>query len=237
MMFRFVCRGWNCSEYMDDCIYSLQAQTIKDWTAILILDPGEDDSIIKATEWSERDKRITVYANSKRMGVCHNMWHGIKFAGKDPDDIICIVDLDDVIPYYALEEISKTYREHPGCMCTYGSYSRMSDGNKNWVSRPYPLGVSVRGHRWHASHLKTFRFGVFDHIPQDYFKHKNEWGLAASDLALMFCVIELVGLRRCYHIKKPIYIYRNQSPIKLNRGTQKLWEHRFRKKIPLKRLY
>jgi hypothetical protein len=75
------------------------------------------------------------------------------------------------------------------------------------------------------------------HIPQEYFMHNNEWGAAASDLALMFSVIETVGFTRCRCIDRPIYIYRDKSEIALKRLTQMKWARRFRKKDPLPRRY
>jgi glycosyltransferase involved in cell wall biosynthesis len=240
-MFRIVCRGWNCAPYIDACIKSLQAQTVTEWTATLMIDKSDDVSVDKAKLWAMKDKRIEVFSNTTRMGVCYNMYRGIELAGKDPDDIICTVDLDDMLTPDALELVSETYRKNPEAMCTYGSFMRESTGVKSDVCRPVKYTHiptnKVRLCKWRYSHLKTFKFGVFKYIPKEYFMHKDKWGSAASDLALMFSVIETVGIPRCKCIGKPIYIYRDKSEITLNRGTQLKWAARFRRKKPLEKRY
>ncbi len=239
-MFRFVCRGWNCAPYIDACINSLLKQTVSDWTATLIIDKSEDTSVEIAKQWANVDKRITVYSNTTRMGVCYNMWRGIQLAGKDPDDIICCLDLDDMLTPDALAVVKHEYRLKE-TMATYGSFILESTGIKSRVCREvrhaHESAPLVRQTKWRYSHLKTFRFGIFRHIPQEYFMHKGEWGKAASDLALMFCVIETIGIPRCKYISRPIYIYRDKSEITLNRGTQLKWASRFRSKKPLPKLY
>jgi glycosyltransferase involved in cell wall biosynthesis len=225
---------------MDMCIKSLQAQRITDWTATLMVDKSDDDSLDKAKGWEAEDSRISVFSNAARMGVCFNLWRGIQLAGKDPDDIICCVDLDDFLAPDALQAVSDEYG-NKDIMCTYGSYIRESSGKKSRDCRKAIYSdidpAKVRKGPWRYSHLKTFKFGIMKHIPREYFMHNNEWGVAASDLALMFSVIETVGFPRCRCIDKPIYIYRDKSEIALNRLTQMKWARRFRKKDPLPRRY
>ena len=122
-------------------------------------------------------------------------------------------------------------------MCTYGSYRYTSNGDRGKNCKEYPKGVKVREHKWLASHLKTFKAGVVKHIPSDCFKHKGHWGKAASDLALMFAVIERVGLDRTAFIDRTIYGYRDNSGNSVKRKTQKLYRDIWKAKKPLKRLF
>ncbi|MCE5265131.1 MAG: hypothetical protein LLG97_16565, partial [Deltaproteobacteria bacterium] len=86
-------------------------------------------------------------------------------------------------------------------------------------------------------HLKTFKYKVFKHIPQQYFMHDGKYGKAASDLALMFSIIEIAGMENTHFIKDPIYWYRYPTPTTMNRESQKRWRDIFRSKKPLKRIF
>ena len=59
---------------------------------------------------------------------------------------------------------------------------------------------------------------------------KGNWGEAASDLGLMFTIIELAGLKNVRHISKPIYNWRDNTKFKTNLDNQKKWTKIFRSK-------
>jgi len=234
-VYRFVCRGWRCLQYIDDCVESLQKQTIKDWVAYLIVDAATQGERIKLELLQKEDPRLIGVPIDMRVGVCCNMYCGIGgITGIEDEDVVCILDLDDkLLTKKSLETVDDVYRKYPNTLCTYGSFIVSSTGKPHKICKPYPDGVNVRKYKWRASHLKTFKYKVFDRVPQDYFMHKGEWGLAASDLALMYCIIERAGLKNCRFIKAPIYWYRYPTEITCNRGTQKKWKEIWRAKTPL----
>jgi hypothetical protein len=147
------------------------------------------------------------------------------------------LDLDDYLYRpTALEIIEDHYKKRPDLMATYGSFRFKSTFEKSHLCRPYNKHDIPRRAKWRASHLKTFRYSLVKHIPQEYFLHNGEWGKAASDLALMFCVMELAGMDRIKYVRESVYYYRNHTSGSLSRNLQKKWEWRWRMKKPLKRV-
>lgn len=238
-MYRFICRGWKCAKYIDDCVRSLQKQTITDWKAYLIVDDSTVEERVKLAAVEAADSRFVGVPISGRMGVCMNLYCGIGgILDAQDEDTICILDLDDkLLTEKSLEIVDNNYRKYPNMLCTYGSFVVSSTGRIHKLCKSYPTDAKVRKHRWRGSHLKTFKYKIFRHIPQDYLKHNDEWGKAASDLALMFCVMEIAGMENCRFIKDPIYWYRYPTGITCNRGTQRKYEEIWRKKNPLVRAF
>lgn len=238
-MYRFVCRGWRCDEYIDDCLESLRGQTVQNWKAYLIVDDATQDEALALKDAEEDDSRFVGWPIYNRLGVCANLYCGIAgITDAQDEDVVCVLDLDDRLNLpHSLEIVDNYYRKYPNLLCTYGSLVVSSTGRIHRLCQAYRLDDKVRKAPWHASHLKTFKYKVFKHIPQDYFKHNDEWGKAASDLALMFCVMEIAGMDNCRFIKDPIYRYRYPTEITCNRGTQKLWRDIFRRKKPLARQF
>jgi len=151
--------------------------------------------------------------------------------------VICIVDADDTLDPRALEIVNKHY-ERKGCLATHGSYIKNSKGRKTRVSKPYPEGVKVRKSKWRGSHLKTFKFKLWKHFPKKYLQDdKGNWGEAASDLGLMFTIIELAGLKNVRHISKPIYLWKDNTKFKTNLNKQKKWAEIFRSKKILEAVF
>lgn len=231
-------RGRNCAKYIDRCVGSLYKQTYPNWRAMIVLDAPTDDSYKIASAF--QPGKVYVHLNEKRKGLCYNMWHGMNLIEDNfyptDEDVICILDADDYLDPRALEIINKHY-ERKGCLATYGSYIKLSKGRKTKISKPYPQGVKVRRSKWHASHFKTFKYKVWKHFPKDYLMHKGEWGEAASDVGLMFTIIELAGLKNVRHISKPIYFWRDNTPFKTNLKKQNKWTKIFRNKKILEAVF
>ena len=215
IMYHFICRGWNCEKYEQKCVESINNQTIKDTMVWKIID-GKPD----------------------RLGVCYNIYHGIHWCNAQDEDVLCFLDLDDyLLSPVSLEFVDRAYRKHPNTLVTYGSYINSETGDRGKNCLPYPEGVRPREYKWRASHLKTMKYKVAKNIPEEYFMNGHRWGLAASDLALMFSAMEIAGMENCRFIKEPVYYYRANTPYTCNRGTQKKWNKIFRAKKPLERLF
>ena len=226
IMYFILIRGRNCEKYLKTCLKSLQAQTYQNWRAMVVLDAPEDDSYQIALPYE--GNKIYIHLNESHKGLCHNMWHGINLI-KDtiypkPEDVICILDADDSLDPHALEIVNKHYVRKE-CLVTHGSYIKMSKGRKTKVSKPNEFGVKIRRSRWRSSHLKSFKVKLWEHFPRRYFQDdKGYWGAAASDLALMFTIIELAGLKSVRHISKPIYFWKDNTKFKTDGKKQRKWE-------------
>ena len=90
-----------------------------------------------------------------------------------------------------------------------------------------------RNYFWYASHLKTFRHDLWLSInPIDFLDNNGIYYTVASDLAIMFPMLEMAGYRQEF-MKEVLYVYNDQNPIsdhKIRRNSQILAAKEIRKK-------
>lgn len=93
----------NTSEFLPECIQSIQQQTYKNWE-LLIIDDGSTDSSYEIVEnLSKTDKRIKLYKNPG-----HGIIEALKFAFcKSSGAYITRMDSDDIMAKNKLEVLSK----------------------------------------------------------------------------------------------------------------------------------
>jgi len=237
MRFQVIIRGYNCEKFLSACLNSLLKQTHTNWIATIILDTSTDKSFKIAKRYAKKDKRINVFINKKRMGVAYNIVKGLKLANPLDSDIVAIYDSDDELYPKSFEIANKEYVKNPKLLLTYGSFWRMDKRRTTKTSKKgYKKGIPVRKQPWHGSHLKTFMFKAFKHVPESCFKDNNgKWLQAASDLALMFPLFEIVGFDRTKHIKALTYKWRRTCY--KTRGHEQ-WKNMrmLRKRKPLERI-
>ena len=189
---------------------SLLKQTYSNWRAMIVFDNPTDNGPVLARKIT--DKRFSFLINSERKGLCHNMYFSIKFAASllKPTDntVFAFLDADDWLAPEALQYVEHAYRKKPDILVTHGSYIKLSKGKKTKISGPYPKKGNVRKLPWRGSHFKTCKWEVLKDIRDDWFQDsKGNWLDAASDLALMWGVIDICGLRRVHHIPQVTYYW------------------------------
>lgn len=189
-------------------IASAERQSVKNTIIAVIDDAGEES--------------IGVYENKvvwKRDGRHHkakNIYDAINTIiakNADTNDVLCLLDGDD---FYngalSLEPVQREYKNR-NVWLTYGSYKSLS-GRRSRFCGGYSLNHPVRMAPWRASHLKTFRYGLFRHLPASALKNKDGgWLKVCSDLAIMFPLMELAGQDRCRFIPEFIYAYNDCSEL------------------------
>lgn len=176
-----------------------------------------------------------------RKYAARNIWESLNqtFKGGDDDDVIALLDGDDELKgVHALDPIMAAYR-NPDTWLTYGSYEYMSNGQRGSFNGPY-MRPNVRQRRWHATHLKTFRWGLWKHLPESALKGPDgNWLQVCSDTAIMFPLIEMAGLQRTRYIKQVIYRYNDENPLNDHkvRGAEQLSVDKWiRSQTPFKQL-
>jgi len=230
-------RGRNCRKYIGKCLRSLARQSV-DWRAVLILDApsdGVDEAVPEILKTLDIEDRVIVHVRKTHRGLCHNMYAGLLLCKAEDEDVICVLDADDWLSKDALTVVDRMYRK-TGCWLTYGSYKKLSKGRRTKISSAYPRLARIRKYPWRASHLKTFKWKLAKNLNKGHFQHEGKWLRAASDVALMFPLLELAGLKRCKHIHKVIYEWRDNTPTKTKRRIQKSCEKIIRQKRHEKRL-
>lgn len=114
-----------------------------------------------------------------------------------PDVIVVLLDGDDMLAPGALERVAHFY-EREDVWASYGSFvtdtRRLDWAWHHHFGRRY--AGPPRKEVWRASHLKTFRAGLVQRVPVEYFNGDDGQPYPlAVDQAVMFPVLELAGER------------------------------------------
>jgi len=148
----------------------------------------------------------------------------------DPSDVVVCLDGDDWLSHDRVL-LTVAGMHAAGAWVTYGSFALAADlagfdttrshqrvvydaRNPRAHTRPYQ-STAYRREPWNASHLKTFRAGLFQRIKLDDFMTAAEgdkarqW-LFTTDGAMMLPMLEMAGPRRSRHCPEVLYVW-NQA--------------------------
>lgn len=138
-----------------------------------------------------------------------------------PDDtIVPWIDYDDWLAHPSALATAIEYHLR-GAWVTYGSFRFAGD------PRCVPLGTygrdwNVRGEDWRASHLKTFRAGLFNRIRKDDLFYRGDWITRAVDQAIMLAVLEMAGPERTVSISEALLEYNYEASFEANASDEEL---------------
>ncbi len=119
-----------------------------------------------------------------------------------PETVVVWLDLDDWLACPEALEIVRHVYATTDCLVTYGSY-------REWPSRRWgecngeyePEVRRSRGYRkapWRASHLRTFKAGLFHQLGDGDLKRPDGTWWDVRDMAVMLPLLELAGDRHRY---------------------------------------
>ena len=123
---------YNVEQYLPETIASIQAQTMRNWEAIFIIDGSPDRSEAIIHRAAEQDSRIIVLVQENQgTGAARNS--GVSHA---QGEYLFFLDPDDVIPPNALEEAHKTALQY-NANIIIGDYKKFKD-QENYIPLPSP---------------------------------------------------------------------------------------------------
>ena len=147
---------------------------------------------------------------AERLTVSENLFRAIH--ALPPERIVAWIDGDDWLAHpMALARAAKEHES--GAWVTYGQFM-YADGAPGFAA-PY-AGTEVREQAWKATHLKTFRAGLFQRIDVDDLQLDGEWVSLAVDMAIMFPMLEMAGPGRARFISDVLYVYNFRSSFQAN---------------------
>jgi len=101
---------YNGVAYLKECLLSIQQQTLADFEIIIVDDESSDGSFELALDFAQRDPRIRVYRNTKRLGLVGNWGRCLELARAD---WIKFAFQDDILLPACLEKLlAACQREH-----------------------------------------------------------------------------------------------------------------------------
>jgi len=237
--FNIIVPVFNAEKYLEKCLNSIIKQSYKNFRVKIIDDCSTDSSFELASAICSNFENFHLKKNSRRLGALNNIYEMLSLEIKEPSKTIDIlVDGDDYL--YSgdvLNIISEKYL-NTNCLITYGSHL----SSKGVQGKKYPRFIRefnlYRKYFWYASHLKTFRHDLWLSINHNDFLDQNgQYFSVASDLALMFPMLEMAGNRQEF-VKDLLYVYNDQNPIsdhKIRRKDQILTAKEIRNKNTYKK--
>ncbi len=134
--------SYNCGEYVEETIRSVQLQTYQNWEIIFMDDCSTDDTIKIVSALKEEDKRIHLYQNIANLGAAVSRNNALREA---KGRWIAFLDSDDLWEPTKLEKQVR-FMEENGYAFSYTEYQEMdADGNLTGVTISGPKHVTKAG--------------------------------------------------------------------------------------------
>jgi hypothetical protein len=221
MAFKIISVGWNCQDWIDQTLRSVDEQTRTDWEIAVFYDGG-DHGRKQIFEWVKpRSAKAQCCFNAEQHFAVRNQYEGILALNPEPEDIIVFLDLDgDQLAHPGvLQRLDDYYADNT--LLTYGSYRPIPDPGTTTPAQPFPADVIakssyrqhfLRGGRCCFNHLRTMKGKVFNAIPPEYFKWPDgRWYDAGTDYLFMLAGLELAAERHKY-INETLLFYNHANP-------------------------
>ena len=213
-LFNIIVPVFNAEKYLEKCLNSITKQSYKNFQVKIVDDCSTDSSYEVASAICANFKNFNLYKNSRRLGALNNIANLLSISVQEPTKTIDIlIDGDDYLYSGDVLDILHEKYLNTNCLITYGSHlsSNGIQGKKYpWLIRKFNL---FRKYFWYASHLKTFRHDLWLSVnPNDLKDQNGHYFSVASDLAIMFPLLEMAGNRQEF-MKDLLYVYNDQNPI------------------------
>ncbi len=187
--------GWKAPTKMQ-CIASVQSQLGIDYRHIYV-------------EASEQQEPKTMIENVRDA-----------IMELDKHDVVVSLDGDDWLAHNnVLSYVQRMYDQDRNLWLTYGSY-KFSDGRQGHAGSH--TNENYRQSPFVATHLKTFKAGLFQRIVPDDLKYKGEWRHRGQDVAMMFPMMEMAGPARIKYVQDILYVYNYASSFEFNAKNDEL---------------
>ncbi|WP_160069137.1 glycosyltransferase family 2 protein [Sphingobacterium bovisgrunnientis] len=200
----------NVELFIESCCESILNQHYNNYNVFLIDDCSSDNSLNKIP----KNEKFIVISNKKRKYALENIIYVLNNYSFKSNEIILILDGDDSFSHeFVLPLINNIYYAKR-CLLTYGSFKLMNSHKIFGSAYSRDEYRILRQATWKASHLKTFKFELFDKyrkIDSNFSHMKDKYQifyLMTYDIALMFPLLELAGFNKIFFVKEPLYLYR-----------------------------
>ncbi len=226
----------NAGRFLSECVNSLMNQQYNNFEVILLDDCASDGATSDLMDSAKNNFKI-VRSDRRRFALA-NIVDCLVRSEFSANDIIIVVDGDDYLYHNQVLSMVNSIYLRTSALLSFGQY--YSTDNIMGHCRPYSEDEfrMLRQLDWRASHLKTFKYGLFLEVlrqdpEQSAFRDKNgEFYEMTYDIALMTPMLEVAGFRKCYFNRQVNYIYRvhsNNDAVR-NRGLQVQIENEIKKK-------
>jgi glycosyltransferase involved in cell wall biosynthesis len=208
-----VTTAYNCENYVEKCIGSLMGQDYEDFKCYITDDMSTDNTVSLVKNMIEGDDRFILIENKKKMYQPGNYDQVIRNNPNIKDnDVVVEVDGDDWLPdSKTLTRINNVYLNE-NVWVANGSF-KYSNGSKGFSSKQENFN-NLRGSRFTASHIRTWRAFLWRNIKEEDLKDENgSYWKVTGDLSFMFPMLEMSGEERYVFMDEVNYVYNEENPI------------------------
>ena len=205
---------YNAEQYIEKCIMSVLSQDYSYYKLIVVNDYSTDKTHKVICGLLEKHN-FSYVLNGKRVGsALANFIKGKELVFGSDQDILIILDGDD---YLACDDVlsylNDVYQD-TNVWLTYGQFEPLS-GDYHDFCKPIPNTRTYRKDGvWLASHLKSFRRGLFDKIKDEDLRDKDgEYYKIVGDAAYFYPMIEMAGKKHIQFLPEVLYMYNDLNPM------------------------
>lgn len=211
---------YNVEKYLEECLQSVQNQTLENWEAICINDCSTDASLDILLEYEKSDNRFKVMNNPSNRGVSYTRNRGIEYSN---GEYVYFLDPDDMIVPEAMEELSSIAKKDNLDAVFFDTEPIFESeriyemyANAIWYKRNHIYSEIMRGedYFWETVLKKDFSTAVWmqfwskKFLIENHIKF-NEDLLYAEDW--LFTPEAVILAKRVRNINKAYHIYRRRE--------------------------
>jgi glycosyltransferase involved in cell wall biosynthesis len=229
--YKIIIPFYNVENWIKLCVRSVIAQKYTDFQCILINDCSTDNSKVVVEDLIKNDSRFVLLNNENKKYALKNIIDAINYSNPKDNDIIVTLDGDDWLHKETVLDTLNDVYNNTKCLITYGNYAEFPSARTMSHMQRYSEDIinnnSYREDMWKATHLRTFKFILWNNIEQkDFLDEDGSYLDVTWDMAFMFPMLEMAGNRQEF-IKDILYVYNRMNPInddKIKRDRQLYYE-------------
>lgn len=213
--FKIIVPMYNNEKWVVRCIESVFQQQYANWQLIVCVEPSNDNTYKVVCKYltEHPEHKWMLICNTTRKYVPKNHIDCIRQSEPANEDVIVLLDGDDrLYGDDVLSYLNLVYQDD--IWITWGSYIFDHSTQKGKASQPITEQEYQGPRWWRYSHLKTFRYFLFKGIKDEDLRDTTtgDYYTVAGDMALMFPMVEMAGVKHSKYIDKVLYIYNLFSP-------------------------
>ena len=212
--FVIISPSYNNEKWTETYYNSIVTQTYDNYQVVYINDKSTNNTKSVIDGLAKDNPKFKIIHHTENKGAAYNYIEYLPTLDLDPEDILVHLDGDDWLAYpTTLEHLNGFYNEKDVWM-TYGkfiTYPDLKEGNPQ--NTPYPDFVKnfklYRRDVWRASHLRTYKYFLFNNIDRDDLKsiYTQDYFWHASDLAWAYPCLEMCPPEKIGVLDEVSYVY------------------------------
>lgn len=227
---KIVVCAYNVEAFIERCLLTIKAQSFRNFVCTVVDDRSTDSTLPLIVRTIGQDSRFRIIAQPAH-SPSHllNQCHAIDSMKPKDSDVVVIVDGDDWLPdNHTFARLGAAYH-NDCCWMTYGT-PVCYDGGPHYV--PYYRihayrnedlrAGDIRSKPWAATHLRTFKYGLWRRIDQrrSFYDHEGRIVDACVDMASMFPMLEM-SAERALFINEPMLVYNRVNPLNIGKDDRR----------------